>query len=407
MTNSYERYFLQDNPFPATPLLDPNSDDDRVNGKIYNPHIREAEISSFENKIRQRLPLIYIENTEYERGAGKSALLVQQWRQLQNQPDVTSIYIRSSEKLKPIDFAARLIERWHQEGHLWKVVLQTLAAYVKDNPQSEMPSVAFSIFKEKLPSLPQHSISLTHYNVFNPKRLISDLAALTHRQAGDHLHPDLAQTFFETYLTDPNEFLKAYPGVLRKLKSDAIAMLAGVYRLLKLGGYQYHYLFFDQFEDVIHGMTGKTLIAFSTEMRRLIEASLRQATITVTLHSGADQALSTHEGDNIRSIAPLDTRYVVDVRLLTKEGAHQLALTYLNHYRLPNTCPPDALYPFTQEAIDEIHTASQGNIRACLQALNYAIECGIETDYALLDRQFLVEHHTDITGRVHPEHINL
>ena len=60
---TYKPYLLQDNPFPATPLLDPSSDDDRVNGKIYNPHIREAEIRSFESKIRQQLPLIYIENS--------------------------------------------------------------------------------------------------------------------------------------------------------------------------------------------------------------------------------------------------------------------------------------------------------------------------------------------------------
>ena len=51
--NLYERYHLKDNPFPTAPTLDPSSEDDRINGKIYNPHIREAEILSFESK-RQR-----------------------------------------------------------------------------------------------------------------------------------------------------------------------------------------------------------------------------------------------------------------------------------------------------------------------------------------------------------------
>lgn len=403
----YEPYYLHDNPFPATPLLDPTSDDDRVNGKIYNPNIREAEICSFESKIRQRPPLIYIENSVFERGVGKSALLVQQWRQLQKQAEVTSIYIRTNEKLKPVDFAARLIERWHQEGHLWTVVLQILSAYVKDNPQSEMSLAGFNLFKEKLPSLPIRPISLTHFNVFNPKRLISDLADLAHRQAGNRLHIDLAKVFFEAYLTDPSKFLEVYPAILRKQKSDHIAMLAGVYRLLMLGGYQYHYLFFDQFEDVVHGMTGKALINFNTEMRRLIEASLGQATITVTLHPGATQALSTHEGGDIRSIAPLDSRHVVDVRPLTREGAHQLALTYLDHYRLPNAAPSNRLFPFTSEAIDDIHTASRGNIRACLQAFNYAIVCGMDADYAVINQQFLAEYHTEVTGRVHPEDVTL
>jgi hypothetical protein len=403
----FEPYYLQENPFPATPLLDPSSDDDKVNGRIYNPHIREDEITSFESKIRQRPPLIYIENSVFERGVGKSALLVQQWRQLQKRAEVTSIYIRSNEKLKPADFASRLIERWHQEGHLWAVVLEVLATYVHGNPQSEMSQAGFHLFKEKLPELPTRPFSLTHFNVFNPNRLIGDVAVLAHRQAGDHLNLDLARAFFEAYLTDPNQFLQTYPTVLRKQKSDHIAMLAGIYRLLKLGGYQYHYLFFDQFEDVVHGMTGKALITFNTEMRRLIEASLGQATITVTLHPGATQALSTHEGGDIRSIAPLDSRHVVDVRPLTREGAHQLALTYLDHYRLPNSTPSDPLFPFTTEALDDIHTASRGNIRACLQAFNYAIVCGMDANYSHIDRTFLVKHHTEVTGRVHPEDITL
>lgn len=403
----YERYYLKDNPFPTTPILDPGSDDDRVNGKIYNPHIREAEIHSFESKIRQRPPLIYIENSEFERGVGKSALLVQQWRQLQAQADVTSIYIRSTERLKPADFGARVIERWHQEGHLWVVILQTLELYVKGNPHGELPAAGLNLFREKQPKLPQRPIPLVNFNVFNPRRLTGDLAALVHEKTGGYLSLDLAKLFFETYLTEPDRFLQSYPGVLHKQKTDNIALLAGVYRLLRMGGYQYHYLFFDQFENVVHGLTGKALLTFSSEMRRLIEASMGLATITVTLHPGATQALSTPEGGDIRSIAPLDSRSVVNVRRLTKEGAHQLALTYLDHYRLPGTAQADPLYPFTPDAVDAIHTASQGNIRACLQAFNYAIVCGMDADCDLIDEGFLIQHHTEITGRIHPEHINL
>jgi len=402
-----ERYYLKDNPFPTAPILDPGSDDDRVNGKIYNPHIREAEIHSFESKIRQRPPLIYIENAEFERGVGKSALLVQQWRQLQAQADVTSIYIRSTERLKPADFAARVIERWHYEGHLWLVILQILTQYVKENSHGELPEAGLNLFREKQPKLPRRPIPLSNFNVFNPKRLTGDLAVLVHERTGEYLSLDLAKLFFETYLTEPDRFLQSYPGVLHKQKTDTIALLAGIYRLLRIGGYQYHYLFFDQFEDVVHGLPGKALITFNTEMRRLIEASMGQATITVTLHPGATQALSTHEGGDIRSIAPLDSRYVVDVRRLTREGARQLALTYLEHYRLPGIAQLDPLYPFTQEAVDAIYTASQGNIRACLQAFNYAIVCGMEADYALIDQGFIVQNHTKITGRIHPEDIKL
>ena len=237
--------------------------------------------------------------------------------------------------------------------------------------------------------------------------MTSDLATLVHENQVTIYLLIWPNSFFETYLSEPNKFLQNYPSILKKQKLDNISMLACVYRLLRIGGYQYHYLFFDQFENVVHGLTGKTLLKFTTEMRRMIEASIGQATITVTLHPGATQALNTPEGGDIRSIAPLDTRSVVDVRRLTREGAHQLASTYLNHYRLPGITQPNPLYPFTPDAIDAIHTASQGNIRACLLAFNYAIVCGMNSNCALIDQDFLVQHHTEITGRIHPEAINL
>ena len=34
--NSYRDYYLRDNPFPATPIVDPSKSDDRINGTIYS-----------------------------------------------------------------------------------------------------------------------------------------------------------------------------------------------------------------------------------------------------------------------------------------------------------------------------------------------------------------------------------
>ncbi len=331
----YREYHLSDNPFPVTPILDPSSADNRINGGIYNPDIMAEEIRSFQSKIRRRPPLIYIENSDFVRGVGKSALIVQQWRQLQKHGGVTSIYVRSEKKLKPADFAARLISRWHQDGYLWSAVLHALAAYVKENPRGEITPVGAERFAETFPHLPLRVVSLSYFNVFNADQLITDLAAWAHRQVGDGLPLELAHVFFQGCLTDPGTFPDAYPGVLRKHKWDDITMLAAVYRLLKLGGYEFHYIFFDQFEDIVHGLSGKSLITFNTEMRRLIEASIGQATLIVTLHPGATNTLSSDEGGDIRSIAPLDQRHVVSVWPLTKEEASQLAQTYLDHFRLP------------------------------------------------------------------------
>ncbi len=405
--NFYREYYLSDNPFPITPILDPNSDDDRINGRIFNSDIMTEEIRSFRSKIRRRPPLIYVENSDFVRGVGKSALIVQQWRQLQGHENVTSIYVRSEKKLGPADFAARLISHWHQDGYLWPTVLRTLAAYVEKNPRGEITPAGVGAFTEAFPQLPLRRFSLLNFMVYNPDQLITDLATWAHQQAGDGLPLDLAHVFFQSYLTDPRTFPDAYPKALRKQKWDNITMIAAVYHLLKLGGYRYHYLFFDQFEDTVHGLSGKSLITFNTEMRRLIEASIGRATLVVSLHPGATATLSGDEAGDIRSIAPLDQRHVVDVRRLTEEGASKLAQTYLDHFRLSESSPPDPLYPFTIEAIEDIYRAAKGNIRACLQAFNYALEKGVDEGHPIVDRDFLIKHHSDITGRVHPDAVAL
>lgn len=405
--NLYSDYYLTDNPFPVTPILDPTSDDIRTNGTIYNPTIMAEEIKSFQSKIRRKPPLIYIENSDFVRGVGKSALIVQQWRELKNSSPITSIYVRSEKRLSPADFAARLVGRWHQDGHLWQVVPRTLAAYVKDTPYGEITAAGAEHFAETFPQLPLRVVSLSYFNVFNPDQLITDLAVWAHRRGGDGLPLELAQAFFESYLTDPRTFPDSYPRVLRKHKWDNITMISAVYRLLSLAGYNYHYLFFDQFEDVVHGLSGKSLISFNTEMRRLIEASLGQATMIVSLHPGAHATLSQAEGGDITSIAPLDQRHVVTVWPLNEQEASQLAQTYMDCFRLPGSPPPHALYPFTAAAIEQIRDTLSGNIRASLQAFNYALEKGVDEDYAPIDNAFLVKHHADITGRVHADEVIL
>ena len=403
----YSDYHLSDNPFPTTPVLEPTDSDIRINGTIYNPDIMGDEIRSLHSKIRRRPPLIYIENSDFVRGVGKSALIVQQWRQLQQDPTLTSVYLRSEKKLSPADFAARLISRWHQDGYLWTVLLRLLSGYVAEKPHGEITAAGVAAFTQAFQHLPHRTLSLLNFMVYNPDRLISDLAVWVHRQEGDSLPLEIAYTFFQSYLTDPRTFPEEYPKTLRKHKWDHITMIAAVYRLLKLGGYAYHYLFLDQFEDVVHGLSGKSLITFNTEMRRLIEASIGRATMIVSLHPGAHATLDTAEGGDITSIAPLDQRHVVSVWPLGKDEASKLAQTYLDRFRLPSSPPPDVLYPFTSDAIGQIWATYKGNVRACLLAFNYAVAKGADEGYPLIDGNFLVKHHADITGQVHADEIIL
>ena len=46
MDNSFSEYYLKENPFPETPVIDPLSNDIRLNGEIFNEAIFKKEIEN-------------------------------------------------------------------------------------------------------------------------------------------------------------------------------------------------------------------------------------------------------------------------------------------------------------------------------------------------------------------------
>jgi hypothetical protein len=75
---------LKENPFPSSPFVNPESNDSRTNGDIYEPSIREKEFEQVQKNFLavpqsnpNHLRLGYIEDTSYVgRGNGKSAFLL-------------------------------------------------------------------------------------------------------------------------------------------------------------------------------------------------------------------------------------------------------------------------------------------------------------------------------------------
>ena len=86
----YEKFNLKENPFPSSPFVNPESNDSRTNGDIYEPSIREIEFEKIQNNLLEasqsdpnHLRLGYIEDTSYVgRGNGKSAFLLNLQRKI-------------------------------------------------------------------------------------------------------------------------------------------------------------------------------------------------------------------------------------------------------------------------------------------------------------------------------------
>ena len=68
----------------------------------------------------------------------------------------------------------------------------------------------------------------------------------------------------------------------------------------------------------------------------------------------------------------------VPLRPLGRETLRTLIQEHLSLHRTEPTRGPDPTYPFTEEAIDHILQASQGNVRRALALCNMAIDAGVK-----------------------------
>jgi len=171
--------------------------------------------------------------------------------------------------------------------------------------------------------------------------------------------------------------------------------------LMRISGYLYHYFFLDQFEETIEPLRGASLSAFSTGMSSLLRACAGHATITVTLHPVAEQALAQPEGKHVMSLASLDKRHKTDVNMMSRPEGIKLCISYMELFRRGK--PEDVLYPFNEDVAKYLTYLANGVPRLFLESMNRAVEIGVSKNYALLNFDFVKQHHEEITGKVFME----
>ena len=393
----YYPYFLKGNPFPQMAIIDPHSTDVRLNGMIFNRDIFQEEIADLRQKIDSRINLIYIAGGRWERGVGKSALMVQEWKRLGTQPGITSIYVKVRPKSGPADFCDDIVLRWHEGGFLWKALKKLLLKYAEEasSPKVDDGDVrAFISTYAEMTDEIQFGLFSFLYKI---ETVVSDVARWI-RSRSSLAKEKIVQAFLETYLTKPSSFLDEWLKITRKKGTDKMECFRTMMELMRISGYLYHYFFLDQFEETIEPLRGASLSVFSIRMRSLLRACIGQATIAVTLHPMAEQALDQPEGKHVISLASLDKRHKIDVNKMSPLEGIKLCISYMKLFRRGK--PDDALYPFNEDMVKYLTHLANGVPRLFLECMNRAVETGVSKNHALLTLDFLKQHHEEITGKV-------
>ena len=389
----YSNYYLKDNPFPETAVIDPFSDDIRMNGSIFHEGVFRKEIESLRRKTEQGVNVIYLSGIEFDKGIGKSALMINHMRSLREMPGSTCVYVRCSEKDKPRDAARKVVEQWHRSGYLWEAFKAAFTEFsmVRGDPLLASDAVV-ELFKA-FPHLPER-LPLSSYTHMRDSRRIAEAFAVWAAEKVKTGAVGLKALAID-YLSAPLEFCESIKGKT----IDHIGLYEDCSRFLSTFGYSRHYVFLDQFEDMVMGTSKAGMGKFALEMKSIIRASTGAASIFVTLHPNSETSLKVPAAQDMRGVAPLDTVHRIDVMVLDTKGdsAIHLAEEYFKRFRVGE--PPYATYPVEPELLEFMCYLKRGLIREFLQLLHNALDYGVGNGYPELTFDYAREHSTDVLGR--------
>jgi len=391
--SEYSRYYLSDNPFPAAAVIDPQSPDVRVNGGIFHEGIFSKEIENLRRKTEQGVNVIYLSGIEFDRGIGKSALMIHHLQNLRGEAESTCVYVKCNEKDKPRDAARRVVEQWHRCGDLWNAFKAAFLDYCRSKGDTLLTPDAVERLFVDFPT-PTNRLPLNRYtHTRDSSKVAEGFAAWL--SARLKVSNRALLTLASDYLSEPTAFLDSILG----RSVDSIELYEACLRFLDGFGYRRHYVFLDQFEDMIMGTSRSSMGKFALEMKSLIRASAGNATIFVTLHPNSETSLKIPAAQDMTGVAPLDAVHRIDVMILDTRGdsAIGLAEEYFRHFRTGEV--PYASYPVEPELLEFMCYTNRGLIRGFLQQLHNALDYGAGVGYPELTLEYAREHPLEVLGR--------
>ena len=389
----YSKYNLSDNPFPETAVIDPLSEDVRVNGGIFHEGIFSKEIENLRRKTEQGVNVIYLSGIEFDRGIGKSALMIHHMQSLKGGAGSTCVYVRCGEKDKPRDAARKVVEQWHCCSDLWESFKVAFTEFSRSQGDSLLAPDAVEKLFIDFPKLPNR-LPLSRYTHTRDSRKIADAFASWLASRIKTGTRSLA-VFARDYLSEPAEFLES----IRGRSVDPIDLYEACIKFLGSFGYGRHYVFLDQFEDMVMGTSKASMGKFALEMKSIIRASAGNVIIFVTLHPNSETSLKIPAAQDMTGVAPLDAVHRIDVMILDTKGDSAIGLAgeYFRHFREGDA--PYATYPVEPELLDFMCYMNRGLIRGFLQQLHNALDYGVGNGWPELTFEYAREHSLDVLGR--------
>lgn len=176
---------------------------------------------------------------------------------------------------------------------------------------------------------------------------------------------------------------RAFKGTLKK-ELDPSVFFRSILTVFRQNGFRHIYLLVDEFEDVFSRTNKKQRLAYCAKLRSIIEYNLEYFSIIL--------AVKPDMWSKIVHDAPVFAeRFVRKVELLglTKEQLETMIKDYLSRVRDKDSPNFDSIYPFENDAIDEIYRVSLANHRIALEICYVLFESAMQQKKIPIDAKMV------------------
>lgn len=416
--SNYERYNLKDNPFPYDPFLEPESDNVRVNGTIYNEAIKSKELKRLENIfLKQTIDgnhkrLGYLIDANYTgRGNGKSALLLHLKNKINNDygyavSDGVNRTFALYVKPQPSGQTAKF---WQLSEDIIK---QILKLDLISDCLITLRYKAIESFEggyEKLVELLKEEDDFN--NLLNSDWLNKNGFSEFH--INEIVAKDLRNNGVSSDLANP---IAQMPGMAKELilglscqqpeswkkKNISIFLFDQLVKFFITANFNGGYILLDEFEKIVDSQKISEKNEFAAELRHnLLEGGVQGAargffTIIFAMHPGVPNLIVESwekSGINARSPLPIgkgeEEPHIIFFNNLQKENIAELLVVYLEYFRIEKSDEKSGLYPFEQSAIDRIAELAKYNTAKTLKFANIVLENLVNLQQEKIDLIFL------------------
>ncbi len=413
----FEKFNLTENPFPAQPIVNKDSSDERINGKIYETEIRRQEYGQIEQYFLKppqnspnHLSLGYIIDTSYVgRGNGKTAFLVNLLDIINkefcmdisediNKCAATYLTPESGGRTKTFDqFADLLFESILSSGIIKiSLALLRLDAILELYPNVSVED-AFTDEEdayEKLNSRPW----------FDKNDI--ELGTLTRKIWENKYIHNLPPGFplcqnphsFSHNLYDQKNF-QSYYNRIKQHREKLDFIFSDLVNLFLASGFTGFFILVDDFERIPEFQSANQKKDFARELRTCLFDGLYTNAKTgfynfiLVLHAGVQRLISDAWGDSgMDHRAPISSHscnHVIPFRKLTIQDANLMLKKYISRYRIdPDASDP--LFPFTDKAVEIIAKKTELNAARILKTAYGLIEKAVRLgEVSCIDEDFI------------------